>query len=175
LPNGAKPITTWQDRDEALHDVAKGIQKEVEKLRNSIPSYKEQPNSRIMPPGTLLLQYAGHADQVTSVAWSPDGKHIASASSDGIAQVWQPDDGEQFFTFNVSNGVLHGPELKPCMSRSGKPVAPFDPVLVNKPNVRRFLKSMVGYQHDSRSDRPSSTLVNRRVGYSARSAYLLSA
>jgi len=42
LPNGAKPITTWQDRDEALHDVAKGIQKEVEKLRNSTPSYKEQ-------------------------------------------------------------------------------------------------------------------------------------
>jgi WD40 repeat protein len=28
-------------------------------------------------------------DEVTALSWSPDGKHIASASKDQTVQVWQ--------------------------------------------------------------------------------------
>ena len=36
-----------------------------------------------------VLVYRGHSDQVTSVAWSPDGERIASGSVDGTVQLWQ--------------------------------------------------------------------------------------
>jgi len=36
LPMGAKPITRWQDRDEAFLDVAKGIQQVVDRMAKSI-------------------------------------------------------------------------------------------------------------------------------------------
>jgi WD40 repeat protein len=45
------------------------------------------------PPRPLLLRtplftYTGHSAPITSLAWSPDGKRIASASLDGMMQVW---------------------------------------------------------------------------------------
>jgi WD40 repeat protein len=36
----------------------------------------------------LALRYTAHQNAVKQVAWSPDGKHIASASQDHTVQVW---------------------------------------------------------------------------------------
>jgi serine/threonine protein kinase len=44
--------------------------------------------------GTTLFTYRGHTDWIWSVAWSPDGKRIASASGDETAQVWDALDGD---------------------------------------------------------------------------------
>jgi WD40 repeat protein len=50
--------------------------------------------------GNHVYTYLGHADYypghftsgqaVDSVAWSPDGKYIASGSADTTVQVWKP-------------------------------------------------------------------------------------
>jgi WD40 repeat protein len=38
--------------------------------------------------GTPLYTYRGHTGEVWVLKWSPDGRRIASASSDGTVQVW---------------------------------------------------------------------------------------
>jgi WD40 repeat protein len=38
--------------------------------------------------GSILVKYYGHSDRVRSVAWSPDGQLIASASDDQAVHIW---------------------------------------------------------------------------------------
>ena len=38
--------------------------------------------------GTNLIALAGHSDDVVSVAYSPDGRSIVTASQDDTARVW---------------------------------------------------------------------------------------
>src|SRR5258708_3296618 len=40
------------------------------------------------PYGSVISRYRGHTMRVTTVAWSPDGKYIASGSLDKTVQVW---------------------------------------------------------------------------------------
>jgi WD40 repeat protein len=51
--------------------------------------------------GKTLLTYRGHAGIVYAVAWSPDGKYIASGGGtpDGTVQVWHADTGEQVLLY----------------------------------------------------------------------------
>jgi WD40 repeat protein len=43
--------------------------------------------------------YQGHSDYISAVAWSPDGKRIASASGDHTVQVWDATDGSHVYTY----------------------------------------------------------------------------
>jgi serine/threonine protein kinase len=72
--------------------------------------------------GTRLVTYNGHSDGVDAVAWSPDGKRIASGSWDKTVQVWNASDGGQPFTYrghsdNV-NTVAWSPDGKRIASGS---------------------------------------------------------
>src|SRR6266496_4164085 len=55
------------------------------------------------PRGSILYTYRGHTNRVTTVAWSPNGKYIASGSLDQTVQVWAANPGEHVQPF-----IYHG-------------------------------------------------------------------
>ena len=57
------------------------------------------PTPTPLPLGTTLFIYRGHSDSVNTVAWSPDGKRIASGGNDRTVQVWNVADGHNVFTY----------------------------------------------------------------------------
>ena len=46
--------------------------------------------------GAYCYSYRGHKDRILTVAWSPNGKYIASGSLDKTAQVWASSQSEHF-------------------------------------------------------------------------------
>ncbi len=75
--------------------------------------------SQSQPPFT----YKGHAKEVEAVAWSPDGKRIASGSADTTVQVWDASDGSHVFTYHghssTVTSVAWSPDGKRIASGSG--------------------------------------------------------
>jgi tRNA A-37 threonylcarbamoyl transferase component Bud32 len=53
-----------------------------------------------------LLTLTGHTDEVTGVAWSPDSKRLASASTDGTVKVWDAETGQQGLTLRGHTGPV---------------------------------------------------------------------
>jgi WD40 repeat protein len=49
--------------------------------------------------GRLLLSFAAHDARVLSVAWSPDGRLLATAGADGTLKVWEAASGKLVTTF----------------------------------------------------------------------------
>jgi WD40 repeat protein len=70
-----------------------------------------------MPP---IVTYTNHNDSVHAVAWSPDGKYIASASADNTVQVWQALTGSRLVTYtghgSAVNAVAWSPDGKRIVS-----------------------------------------------------------
>ncbi len=58
------------------------------------------------PLGTPLVTYHGHTTGVEAVAWSPDSQQVASASDDGILQVWEARTGKLTVTYRGHHGAV---------------------------------------------------------------------
>jgi WD40 repeat protein len=86
IPNGLNVTLLSTDRDVVLWDVQNG---------------------------TRLLTLKGHKNGVTSVAFSPDGRVLASGSGDHNIIMWDPDKGDRLQTFEGHRGSVEGMAFSP--------------------------------------------------------------
>jgi hypothetical protein len=63
--------------------------------------------------GSTALSYRGHLDYVTSLAWSPNGRWIASGAGDGTVQVWDAATGELTCTYLGHTAPVHAVAWSP--------------------------------------------------------------
>ena len=91
-------------------------------LQNSTPKPPPHIAPTPLPMGTLPYTYKGHSDWVWAVAWSPDGKHIASGSVDKTVQIWDTVNGGHVLTYqghsNTARAVAWSPDSKHIASGS---------------------------------------------------------
>src|SRR2546427_11601522 len=72
---------------------------------STVSSIKKLNSSIVL--GNLWYTYTGHTNMVFGLAWSPNGKQVASASLDGTVQVWDAQTGQHAFVYhNHTGGVF---------------------------------------------------------------------
>jgi WD40 repeat protein/tRNA A-37 threonylcarbamoyl transferase component Bud32 len=59
------------------------------------------------PPRVPFYTYRGHQAEVSTLAWSIDGKQIASVSNDGVMQIWEAMKGNPVSTYQGHSGYRY--------------------------------------------------------------------
>src|SRR5579871_3642176 len=88
------------------------VKRDLEQMADELATGRRQPRPSAAPahvaanhPNAPLLVYRGHTDCVNSVAWSPDGKLLASGGNDRDIQIWESDSGDNLWTLPAMNWV----------------------------------------------------------------------
>ncbi len=76
-------------------------------------THLQMPSNHVQMQTQHIFTYTGHTDWVWSVAWSPDGKSIASAGGDKTVQVWNSADGQHMYTYRGHTGNVYSVAWSP--------------------------------------------------------------
>ncbi|HKF36639.1 MAG TPA: serine/threonine-protein kinase, partial [Ktedonobacteraceae bacterium] len=83
----------------------------------ALVAHLQQPPNIPPKQAALLYTFTGHTDWVWSVAWSPLGGRIASASSDTTAQVWDALNGDNLNTYRLHRDTVYAVAWSPDGTR----------------------------------------------------------
>jgi WD40 repeat protein len=70
-------------------------------------------NSSISPHLRLLYTLRGHEQEINRLAWSPDGRSLASASFDSTVRIWDTETGKLEHTLTGHNGAVYSVAWSP--------------------------------------------------------------
>src|SRR5690348_16232561 len=77
---------------------APSVQASTPTSRETTPTIRTSPTPSTS--STALITYTGHTQAILSLAWSPDGKYIASGSNDTTVQVWVTATGKRLLIYH---------------------------------------------------------------------------
>jgi eukaryotic-like serine/threonine-protein kinase len=83
----------------------------------ALVAHLQQPPGAPLQQAALLYTFAGHTSWVWSVAWSPLGGRVASASSDTTAQVWDALNGDNLNTYRLHTDAVYAVAWSPDGTR----------------------------------------------------------
>ena len=83
----------------------------------ALVTHMQTPSNPLQYQAMPLFTYPGHTDWVWSVAWSPGGKRIASASADTTAQVWDATNGDHPDVYRLHSNTIYSVSWSPDGSR----------------------------------------------------------